>query len=84
MEFGLDMQVGTRATLGLSYDGQLASGSNEHGASGKAARLLLMASIMRSIILRAGESGTGGNSAARHARAIRNHAGSDLVAGDMG
>ena len=32
MEFGLDMQVGARATLGLSYDGQLASGSNEHGA----------------------------------------------------
>ena len=23
MEFGLDMQVGARATLGLSYDGQL-------------------------------------------------------------
>jgi outer membrane autotransporter protein len=35
MEFGLDMQVGDRATLGLSYDGQLAGRSNVHGAKAR-------------------------------------------------
>lgn len=35
VEMGLDMEIGTNATLGLSYDGQFGSGTTSHSANAR-------------------------------------------------